>query len=173
MWMKARALPFVMFLSSCLFGALSPVLSQAQQPAAEKNAQSQSTPAANASSPEASKYVGSETCKTCHEDIYNSWEKTPHWKTILDTKGGPSHQGCEGCHGPGAEHVAGGGDKTKIFIFKEHSAKEINDRCLTCHASGTQQIQAVSSLHAKNDVSCISCYSPHRAETQELLLLSG
>ena len=65
-----------------------------------------------------SDYVGAEVCKTCHEEIYNSWEKTPHWKTTLDTKGGPSHQGCEGCHGPGAAHVAGGGDKTKIFIFR-------------------------------------------------------
>ena len=85
-----------------------------------------------------SDYVGAEVCKTCHEEIYNRWEKTPHWKTTLDTKGGPSHQGCEGCHGPGAAHVAGGGDKTKIFIFSEHSPKEINDRCLTCHAASTE-----------------------------------
>ena len=68
---------------------------------------------------DASDYVGAETCKTCHEDLYNSWEKSPHWKTTLNSKGGPSHQGCEGCHGPGAAQVAGGGDKTKIFIFKD------------------------------------------------------
>src|ERR1700720_3732939 len=91
------------------------------------------TPAGPANS---SDYVGTETCKACHESIYNNWEKTPHWKTTLDTKAGPSRQGCEGCHGPGAAHVAGGGDTTKIFIFKNHSAKEIDDRCLTCHASG-------------------------------------
>src|ERR1700676_4001924 len=108
---------------------------------------------------DSSDYVGAETCKACHEGIYNNWEKTPHWKTTLDTKGGPSRQGCEGCHGPGGAHVAGGGDKTKIFIFKEHSAKEINDRCLTCHASGTQQMNFINSLHAKSDVSCISCHS--------------
>lgn len=92
-------------------------------------------------------YVGADTCKTCHEDIYNSWEKTPHWKTTLDTKGGPSHQGCEGCHGPGADHVAGGGDVTKIFIFKDHSAKEVNDRCMTCHASGPSQLDSPNSVH--------------------------
>ena len=88
---------------------------------------------------------GCGVCKTCHEEIYNGWEKTPHWKTTLDTKGGPSHQGCEGCHGPGAAHVAGGGDKTKIFIFTEHSTKEINDRCLTCHAGGTEHMNAMNS----------------------------
>jgi DmsE family decaheme c-type cytochrome len=118
-------------------------------------------------------YVGAETCKTCHEDLYNNWEKTPHWKTTLDTKGGPSHQGCEGCHGPGADHVAGGGDKTKIFIFKEHSAKEIDARCLTCHASGTQHMNAINSEHAKSDVSCISCHSPHHAQTREFLLVKA
>ena len=118
-------------------------------------------------------YVGTDTCKACHEDIYNNYEKTPHWKTLNDTRGGPSKQGCEGCHGPGAAHVAGGGDKTKIFIFKDHSAKEINDRCMTCHAGGTQHMNAINSEHAKSDVSCISCHSPHHAQTREFLLVKA
>jgi DmsE family decaheme c-type cytochrome len=120
-----------------------------------------------------SDYVGSETCKACHEDLYNSWEKTPHWKTTLDTKGGPSRQGCEACHGPGAAHVAGAGDVTKIFTFKKVSAKEIDDRCLTCHAGGTQHMNAINSVHAKNDVSCISCHSPHHATQPEFLLVKA
>jgi DmsE family decaheme c-type cytochrome len=120
-----------------------------------------------------SDYVGAEVCKTCHEEIYNGWEKTPHWKTTLDTKGGPSHQGCEGCHGPGAAHVAGGGDKTKIFIFPEHSPKEINDRCLTCHASSVEHMNATNSLHRQNEVSCTSCHSPHHAQTREALLVKA
>jgi DmsE family decaheme c-type cytochrome len=118
-------------------------------------------------------YVGSEVCMTCHEDIYRGWEKTPHWKTTLDTTGGPSHKGCEGCHGPGSAHVAGGGDITKIFIFKDHSTKEINDRCLTCHASGTEHMNAVNSLHRQSDVSCVSCHSPHHAEAKEFLLIKS
>jgi len=121
---------------------------------------------------DSSDYVGSETCKACHQDIYDNWEKT-HWKTTLDTKGGPSHQGCEGCHGPGAAHVAGGGDVTKIFIFKNHSTKEIDDRCLTCHAGGTEHMNAINSVHAKSDVSCISCHSPHHSETKEFLLIKS
>jgi len=118
-------------------------------------------------------YVGSETCKVCHEDIYNNWEKTPHWKTTLDTKGGPSRQGCESCHGPGADHVAGGGDVTKIFTFQKASTKEINDRCMTCHAGGTQHMNAINSVHTKNDVSCISCHSPHHATQPEFLLVKA
>jgi DmsE family decaheme c-type cytochrome len=122
---------------------------------------------------DASDYVGTETCRSCHENMYDSYEKSPHWKTLNDTHGGPSKQGCEGCHGPGAAHVAGGGDKTKIFIFKDHSAKQIDDRCLTCHASGTQHMNAINSEHAKSGVSCISCHSPHHAQTQEFLLVKA
>jgi DmsE family decaheme c-type cytochrome len=132
--------------------------------------QAKSAPGAAAADTAAPEYLGAETCKTCHADEYNSWEKSPHWKTTLDTKGGPSHQGCEGCHGPGGAHVAGGGDVTKIFVFPGHSTKEINDRCLKCHAGGTQHMNAINSVHSANQVSCTSCHSPHHAETKEFLL---
>jgi len=124
----------------------------------------------NAQGAQSSDYVGAETCKACHEDAYTSWEKSPHWKTTLDTKGGPAHQGCEACHGPGAAHVAGGGDVTKIFTFQKVSAKEINDRCLTCHAGGTEHMNVINSVHTKNEVSCIACHSPHHATQPEFLL---
>jgi predicted CXXCH cytochrome family protein len=73
----------------------------------------------------------------------------------------------------GGAHVTGGGDKTKIFIFKEHSSKEINDRCMTCHAGGTQHMNALNSVHAKNNVSCTSCHSPHHAKDSEFLLVKA
>ena len=125
MRMKPGILLFVLLSFLCLSCLTSPV-SRAQEPPAAKNQSggaSSSAAKPPASPSEDSKYVGSDTCKTCHEDLYNNWAKTPHWKTTLDTKSGPSHQGCEGCHGPGADHVAGGGDKTKIFIFEQASAK--------------------------------------------------
>jgi hypothetical protein len=121
----SRALPFAVLY---LFVAAS-ALGQAGHQIADKSGQSSSAQAASASaasapSSDVSKYVGAETCKTCHEEIYNEWEKTPHWKTTLNIKGGPSKQGCEGCHGPGADHVAGGGDKTRIFVFEGKSRQE-------------------------------------------------
>ncbi len=79
-------------------------------------------------------YLGAEVCRTCHEEIYNSWEKTPHWKTTLDTKGGPSHQGCgdpRTRRGPRCRWRR----QYQDFHFHENSAKEISERCLTCHAS--------------------------------------
>jgi DmsE family decaheme c-type cytochrome len=121
-------------------------------------------------SPPAAGYAGAEACKTCHEAEYDSWAKSRHWKTMDDTRGGPAKQGCEACHGPGAEHVANPADTSKLFLFTKASPNQINERCLTCHATSTQQLHAINSLHAKSDVSCTSCHSVHHSTTPEFLL---
>ena len=62
-------------------------LPQAASAPADKSvpvAQAKSTTSASSSDGSStdipSDYVGAEVCKTCHEDIYNGWEKSPHWK---------------------------------------------------------------------------------------------
>jgi DmsE family decaheme c-type cytochrome len=86
-------------------------------------------------------------------------------------KGGPSKQGCEGCHGPGADHVAGGGDKTKIFVFEGKSRQETSARCLSCHGEAHEQSHFAESAHASSDVGCLDCHSPHHAKGKEFLLV--
>lgn len=117
-----------------------------------------------------SQYLGSETCKACHEEVYKKFEPTPHWKTMLDTRRGPEWQGCEACHGPGAEHVNSGGDKTKIFNFTNVTTEEISERCLACHQYGEEHSNFSRSQHKVNDVSCIACHSPHNAKERQFLL---
>src|SRR5205823_12239584 len=65
-------------------------------------------------------YVGSDTCKTCHEDIFKNFETTPHWKTTFSKKG-PEWQGCEACHGPGKEHVEGAGGQKQDFHLQRQT----------------------------------------------------
>lgn len=36
-----------------------------------------------------------QACQSCHGDVTASFEKSPHWKTMNDTRGGHSKQGCE------------------------------------------------------------------------------
>lgn len=166
--LRAFAAPLLVFV----FVFTAPAWAQ-QKPDAPAEQTAQSAPTTDSS-----QYVGSETCKSCHEDMpvkgfYRSFEDSPHFVTTLDTRKRPQWHGCEACHGPGKEHVEGGGDKTKIFSFKNASDKEITQRCLACHASGTQHMNAINSEHAKNGVSCISCHSPHHAQTKEFLLVKS
>jgi predicted CXXCH cytochrome family protein len=105
-------------------------------------------------------YVGTETCKTCHEDHFNSFSNTAHAK--LEKAGRKAEkQGCESCHGPGKAHVEGGGDKSKIRTFEGESPKQISENCLQCHAGKEEHNNYRRGEHWRNDVGCTSCHSPH------------
>lgn len=152
--------------ATAVFGALIlchiPTAGQTKQPS--KTGSEKSAVPGDPQTSNQSGYLGSEVCKTCHEDVYNNFGKTPHWKTTLDTRRGSAFQGCEACHGPGEAHVAGGGDKSKIFVFKGAPAKEVTARCLTCHQYGEEHNNFLRSAHSSNDVTCIDCHSPHHAD---------
>ncbi len=131
----------------------------------------------NASSPSAdagaaSDYIGSDTCQNCHEELSKSFGESPHFKTTLDTRGGPSHQGCEACHGPGKAHVDAGGDPKKIYSFKGKPSAETAKRCLSCHQYTAEHANFIRSQHNINNVSCIDCHSPHHAKDRETLLVA-
>ncbi len=155
--------------------APAPIRAGSKNSKTEKSASAKPSQEAPA---DASEYVGSDTCKTCHEEIFNSFEKTPHWKTTL-AKGavplgaGIEGHGCESCHGPGKAHVDGGGDKSKIFVFETATAEQISKRCMSCHEYSAEHANFDRSQHNINDVSCISCHSPHHAKEPEFLLVNS
>jgi len=151
-------------LLAMMFGFAARAIAQPRPQEASSKQSPASSPASTAP------VSGPEVCKTCHEAEYNSWEKSPHWKTTLDKKGDPVHQGCQGCHGTAAEHLADPTNTSKLFLFEKASPKEVTDRCLTCHAGGNQHMNALNSIHTQNGVSCISCHSPHHSEGKEFLL---
>src|SRR5438270_2749673 len=115
-------------------------------------------------------YVGSDTCKTCHEEEFRSFDRGPHWKTELMKNRGPEWQGCEACHGPGKEHVDSGGDVSKIISFKKLSAAEGSRRCHDCHEFGAEHSNFPRSQHLLNNVGCTDCHSAHKAHVQQALL---
>jgi DmsE family decaheme c-type cytochrome len=115
-------------------------------------------------------YVGSDTCKSCHEEQFKNVAASPHAETMFASIAGDPAHGCESCHGPGAAHVNGGGDKLKIYTFQGVSQKEIAQRCLSCHENHTEQSGFMRSSHMKNDVSCLNCHSVHHPKEQGLLV---
>lgn len=119
----------------------------------------------------ASQYVGSDTCASCHEEVAKGFASTPHYRMKFQSTKNVEGGGCESCHGPGAAHVEGGGDKTKIISFTGMSTKEKNARCLDCHNYGNEHANYTRSVHAKNDVACIDCHSPHKSADKKFLLV--
>ena len=170
-----RSSLLTILLISLWFGLAARLGARPPAQDAAKPAGEQEKPEAAAPAALSGDYVGSETCKTCHEDMpskgfYKNFEDSPHFVTTLDTKKGSKWHGCEACHGPGKAHVEGGGDKTKIFAFKGASASEVSQRCLGCHEYGEEHSNYGRSVHLQNRVACTDCHDPHHPKEGQFLL---
>jgi len=112
---------------------------------------------------QAPQYVGSEACLACHEDVAVKIADSAHGKLAQATE--PWRRGCEGCHGPGGNHVNSGGDKSLLFSFRDASGAAIRRRCSACHEGESDQ------LHSHRTATCLSCHSAHHYREKEALLL--
>jgi len=139
------------------------MLSATALAAAQQGAKAPDAPATPAAHAE---FVGSDTCATCHAEVAKSFATNPHQKMAL-MHGNASGVTCENCHGAGSEHVAGGGDVTKIFDPAKASVKDVDTRCLSCHAGAHPNFER--SPHAKASVGCTSCHSIHGSKEETLL----
>lgn len=122
--------------------------------------------AAQAKEAAPSDFVGADICATCHEEVAKGFANNPHAKMVL--MHGDAGATCENCHGAGKAHVEGGGDITKIFAPAKATAKEVDERCLGCHAGAHPNFDR--SPHAKAGVGCTSCHSIHAKGDREDLL---
>lgn len=124
------------------------------------------TPAAPA------KLAGMEACGECHSDQVENLARTTHGRTTRTTPEGAA--ACESCHGPGSDHIEGGGDITKIRSFnKKMSNTDVVAVCLTCHEQG-EDSHWKGSPHDNRNLSCLSCHRIHpEKEVPEHLLAKG
>jgi len=149
----------MVIVGAVILGAAS-LGAQAQQAATQVK-----TTKAPAKDAAPSAYVGGEVCATCHDEVAKKFEGNPHTK--LAAQHGTAGVNCEGCHGPGGAHVEGGGDVTKIFNPAKATAKEVDEKCLGCHAGAHPNFDR--SPHAKANVSCIGCHDIHASKEEPLL----
>jgi len=157
-------------LRACLMlmlgaGILCATAAGAQAPKADSGAP---PAAAQAKDTAPNTYVGGDVCATCHEEVSKKFEGNPHTK--LAAQHGAAGVNCEGCHGPGGAHVEGGGDVTKIFDPAKAPSKEVDAKCLGCHAGAHPNFNR--SPHAKAGVGCIGCHDIHGSKEEPLLKAS-
>lgn len=112
-------------------------------------------------------YVGSEGCAVCHDEAYEYYRRTVHYKVRYFEVPG-QELGCEGCHGPGSVHAAERGSLDKIIGFDKLTPAQSSAICLKCHAQGSLMHWS-SNLHALNDVGCESCHKSHKATAEKML----
>jgi DmsE family decaheme c-type cytochrome len=114
-------------------------------------------------------YVGSETCKGCHEDYYKGFMRSIHGKKAVP--GAPvNREGCESCHGPAGQHAEkGGGRGVAIFAFgKKVDARDKTSKCLACHGESKHLASWNIGRHKSAGVSCDNCHSMHTGTDRSL-----
>ena len=118
----------------------------------------------------AADYVGSDVCKTCHSDVWTSFYKNPHYKSLASGKEAPQNTGCESCHGPGKAHVEARGGKATIIAFSQLGPAKTLDACLRCHGQTLARANIRRSVHTQEDVVCSNCHSIHKPKSPKFLL---
>ncbi len=113
--------------------------------------------------------LGPQVCGQCHFDRYESYQNSAH-ALGGDPRTPAAMEACETCHGPGGEHVAGGGGRG-VGGMKTFSdampVEEKNAVCLTCHARGIVALWP-GSVHQSRDLACTDCHDVHGGHTKLL-----
>ena len=117
-------------------------------------------------------FVGSTVCRGCHPDVWMNFNKNPHFKSIASGDLPKASTGCEGCHGPGKNHVEARGGKTSIGAFSLMNSRQVIDTCLTCHTRDLSRGNIRRSEHTLADVACNNCHSIHKPAGNARFLLA-
>lgn len=111
-------------------------------------------------------YVGSDLCRDCHTDAWDSYAGSFH--SILELSGDDlqATAGCESCHGPGLTHaeMAGAeepGFEESIIGFIREPAPLRAEQCLACHTGQDGPAHFRTSRHLRAGVACNDCHTGH------------
>src|SRR5579871_3616714 len=114
-------------------------------------------------------YAGTDTCKTCHEEIYNKFAKSPHFSVTKNGHSEWQNYSCESCHGAGAKH-AESVSAEDIRQPAKLKPPETDRICLSCHLNMSTPVGRIAGGHAKDDVACTTCHNIHGTNGGQLVL---
>jgi DmsE family decaheme c-type cytochrome len=107
--------------------------------------------------PVAEEVVAVPACSDCHDQA-KTFLTNPHARGAV-TKGVVSNDVRTACHGDGAEHIEGGGDKSKISV--PHGRTGSDETCMLCHDTANNRMTR-RGIHANTEnVNCLTCHSIH------------
>lgn len=106
-------------------------------------------------------YVNSETCQACHEDIFNTFKKNPHYRLESDKKRKWEQKACESCHGAGSKHAESMA-AADIHQPAKLAPSQTDKLCLSCHRNQPTHVGRIDSGHARSAIACTSCHSVHK-----------
>lgn len=108
------------------------------------------------------KFVGMETCATCHEKIVKNFERTTHSRLVVANQN-IQGQACESCHGPGSLHADAQTKAQKKATIVNPGKKP--EACFKCHLDkkGEFMLQYHHPV-PEGKMNCIDCHDPHSAE---------
>lgn len=113
------------------------------------------------------KYVGSETCATCHEKEAKEFKLSTHSRIAIPGKD-LKVEGCEMCHGPGSLHVDMDDKekerkKDKLII----NPKKHPEACFACHMDKKAEFN-LPYRHpvVEGKMSCADCHNAHGPEVR-------
>ena len=104
-------------------------------------------------------YVGSLSCKACHESEYKKWQETGHAKAYatLEQIGSQADPECVVCHVIGMEYQSG-------FVSLEKTADLKDVGCENCHGPGSEHIRtAGQTKSAEPKSTCTDCHTPEHS----------
>lgn len=109
--------------------------------------------------PNGLKYVGSQSCKACHEPAYEKWQETGHahaYKTLEDV-GSQFDPECVLCHVVGMDYEGG-------FVSPEETGHLKNVDCEKCHGPGSEHVETLGQAKFTEPRStCIDCHTPEHS----------
>jgi len=109
--------------------------------------------------PEGLKFVGSESCRSCHQYEHQQWRTTAHAHAYatLEKVGSQFDPECVICHVVGMEYESG-------FISQEQTADLKDVGCENCHGPGSEHVKTLGKTKTAGPKStCLNCHTPEKS----------